>query len=89
MFGARASIALALACAVVPAFPHPVGADAPVPLDYKAYDGWNAIRTPQISDDGRYLAYALTPQVSPGGGPPYPARTLVLTKIVSRLAGTP
>ena len=62
MFGARASVALALACALLPSFPRPVAADAPVPLDYKAYDGWNAIRTPRISDDGRHLAYALTPQ---------------------------
>jgi dipeptidyl aminopeptidase/acylaminoacyl peptidase len=62
MFGARASIALALACALVPTVPRPVAADAPVPLDYKAYDGWSAIRTPKLSDDGRHLAYALTPQ---------------------------
>src|ERR1700733_8026225 len=62
MFGARASVALALACALLPAFPRPVAADAPVPLDYKAYDGWSAIRTPKLSDDGTHLAYALTPQ---------------------------
>ena len=62
MFGARASVALALACALLPAFPRPVAADAPVPLDYKAYDGWSAIRTPRLSDDGKHLAYALTPQ---------------------------
>ncbi|GAC1572827.1 MAG: hypothetical protein NVS3B7_03700 [Candidatus Elarobacter sp.] len=62
MFGARPSVALALACALLPAFPHAVAADAPVPIDYKAYDGWNAIRTPKLSDDGKHLAYALTPQ---------------------------
>ncbi|MEA2690430.1 MAG: hypothetical protein QOD51_3037, partial [Candidatus Eremiobacteraeota bacterium] len=62
MFGARASVALALACALLPAFPRAVAADAPVPLDYKAYDGWSAIRTPKLSDDGKHLAYALTPQ---------------------------
>jgi dipeptidyl aminopeptidase/acylaminoacyl peptidase len=62
MFGARASVAFALACALVPAFPQAVAADAPVPLDYRAYDGWNAIRTPKLSDDGKHLAYALTPQ---------------------------
>jgi len=62
MFGARASVALALACALLPAVPRPVAADAPVPLDYKAYDGWNRILTPKLSDDGRRLAYALTPQ---------------------------
>jgi dipeptidyl aminopeptidase/acylaminoacyl peptidase len=62
MFGARASVALALTCALVPAFPQAVAADAPVPLDYKAYDGWNAIRTPKLSDDGKHLAYALAPQ---------------------------
>ncbi len=62
MFGARPSVALALACALLPAVPRPVAADAPVPLDYKAYDGWSRILTPKLSDDGRKLAYALTPQ---------------------------
>jgi dipeptidyl aminopeptidase/acylaminoacyl peptidase len=62
MFGARASVALALACALLPIVPRPVAADAPVPIDYKAYDGWSAIRTPKLSDDGRRLAYALTPE---------------------------
>ncbi|MDB5028637.1 MAG: putative acylaminoacyl-peptidase, partial [Candidatus Eremiobacteraeota bacterium] len=62
MFGARASIALALSCALLPASVRPVAADAPVPLDYKAYDGWSSIRTPKVSDDGKRLAYALTPQ---------------------------
>jgi hypothetical protein len=62
MFGARASVALALACALLPALPHPVAADAPVPLDYKAYDSWNRIVGPKLSDDGRKLAYALTPE---------------------------
>jgi dipeptidyl aminopeptidase/acylaminoacyl peptidase len=51
-----------LVCALLPGVPRPVAADAPVPLDYKAYDGWNAIRTPKLSDDGRRLAYALTPE---------------------------
>ena len=62
MTAARTFVALAMTCALVPAFPQPVAANAPVPLDYKAYDGWNAIRTPKLSDDGKYLAYALTPQ---------------------------
>ena len=62
MFGARTFVALALACALVPASPSRVAADAPVPLDYKAYDGWSSIRTPKVSDDGKHLAYALTPQ---------------------------
>lgn len=62
MFGVRASVAFALACALLPGVPRPVAADAPVPLGYKAYDGWNAIRTPKLSDDGRRLAHALTPE---------------------------
>ncbi len=62
MLGARRFIALALACALFPAVPRAVAADAPVPLDYKAYDGWSAIRTPKISDDGTHFAYALTPE---------------------------
>ncbi|HEX3466495.1 MAG TPA: prolyl oligopeptidase family serine peptidase [Candidatus Elarobacter sp.] len=47
---------------MLPTLPRPVAADAPIPLNYKAYDGWNAIRTPKLSDDGRRLAYALTPE---------------------------
>jgi dipeptidyl aminopeptidase/acylaminoacyl peptidase len=62
MFGVRACIAFALACALLPSVPRPVAADATAPLGYKAYDGWNAIRTPKLSDDGRRLAYALTPE---------------------------
>ena len=62
MFGARPSVAVALACALLPAFPPAVAADAPQPLDYKAYDGWSAVRTPRLSDDGKELAYALTPE---------------------------
>ncbi len=58
----RPFVAFALACALLPAFPRGVAADAPVPLHYKAYDGWNAIRTPRLSDDGRFFAYALTPE---------------------------
>ncbi len=59
---ARRLIALAVACAFLPGLPRGAAAEAPVPLDYKAYDGWNAIRTPKLSDDGRRLAYALTPE---------------------------
>jgi dipeptidyl aminopeptidase/acylaminoacyl peptidase len=33
-----------------------------VPLDYKAYDGWNSIVGTVVSDDGRYVAYALVPE---------------------------
>jgi dipeptidyl aminopeptidase/acylaminoacyl peptidase len=76
MFGARRSIALALACALLTAFPDSAAADAPVPLDYKAYDGWNAVGVsritedgqhfapgiPRISDDGKHFAYPLRPQ---------------------------
>jgi hypothetical protein len=62
MFRVRAFSALALVCASLAAPPRPVAAGGPVPLDYKAYDGWNAIRTPKLSDDGRRLAYALTPE---------------------------
>lgn len=63
MLRARTSFVCALVCALLSsALPHPVAADAPVPLDYKAYDGWNAVRSPKLSDDGRRLAYALTPQ---------------------------
>ena len=54
--------ALALACSLFPALPRGAAADAPVPLDYKAYDGWNTIANPVMSDDGTHLAYALTPQ---------------------------
>ncbi|HEX3465978.1 MAG TPA: prolyl oligopeptidase family serine peptidase [Candidatus Elarobacter sp.] len=62
MIGARAFVALGLVCSLLPASARSVAADAPAPLDYKAYDGWNAIRTPKISDDGKHFAYALTPE---------------------------
>ncbi|BDE07375.1 hypothetical protein WPS_26510 [Vulcanimicrobium alpinum] len=63
MFGARATLALALACTLLPTVPRTAAAAAlPPPLDYRAYDGWNAIRTPVLSDDGTHLAYALTPE---------------------------
>jgi len=62
MFGARSCVAFALACALLPSFPRPAGSATTVPLDYRAYDGWNAVRTPKASDDGRHLAYALTPE---------------------------
>jgi len=40
-----------------------VGSPAPkIPLDYKAYDGWNAILGTVVSDDGRYVAYAVVPE---------------------------
>jgi dipeptidyl aminopeptidase/acylaminoacyl peptidase len=33
-----------------------------IPLDYKAYDSWNAIRGTKLSADGTWVAYALVPQ---------------------------
>jgi len=61
MSGARPALALVLATALLPGR-LAAAADAPRPLDYRAYDGWNAIRSPVLSDDGRHLAYALTPE---------------------------
>src|SRR5579862_4452418 len=37
-----------------------------VPLDYKAYDSWNALRGITLSDDGTWLAYALVPEDGDG-----------------------
>jgi dipeptidyl aminopeptidase/acylaminoacyl peptidase len=31
------------------------------PLDHDAYDRWNRIQSPQLSDDGAWLGYVLTP----------------------------
>ena len=54
------------ACASLTLARGPVRAETlprPLPaLDYRAYDAWNAIKTPKLSDDGASLAYALTPQ---------------------------
>ena len=61
MSGARPFVVIALVLAMLPRFAASA-AGGPRPLDYKAYDGWNAIATPVISDDGRRLAYALTPE---------------------------
>jgi len=52
-------LAFSVACGNVSAAALPA---AKVPLDYKAYDGWNAIVGTVVSDDGRYLAYALVPE---------------------------
>ncbi|HYZ17670.1 MAG TPA: hypothetical protein VE591_14760, partial [Candidatus Acidoferrum sp.] len=62
MFGARSLVALGLSCSLLVTLARPVTADAPVPLDYKAYDSWKAIRDVTLSDDGQALAYALTPE---------------------------
>jgi dipeptidyl aminopeptidase/acylaminoacyl peptidase len=37
-------------------------AAAKIPLDYRAYDSWNAITGTVLSDDGRYAAYTLMPE---------------------------
>jgi dipeptidyl aminopeptidase/acylaminoacyl peptidase len=39
-----------------------VRADTLKPLDYRAYDGWNAIQHTVLTDDGRRVAYALVPE---------------------------
>ena len=36
------------------------------PLNHNDYDSWNHIQNQQLSDDGRYLAYALFPQQGNG-----------------------
>lgn len=58
-FGAFVVLACALACSSATAG---AGPKTKIPLDYRAYDGWNAIRGTAISDDGRYAAYALVPE---------------------------
>ena len=45
------------------------------PLRHSDYDGWRSIQAPQLSRDGQYLAYLLTPQDGDGEGPrPPPGR---------------
>lgn len=36
------------------------------PLDQSVYDGWKTIRAPMISDDGKWVAYTVAPQVGDG-----------------------
>src|SRR5205085_3083378 len=36
------------------------------PLTHADYDGWRSIQSPQLSRDGRFVAYALTPQDGDG-----------------------
>ena len=36
------------------------------PLDHSVYDGWNQIQRPQLSADGRWVAYELNPQRGDG-----------------------
>lgn len=32
------------------------------PLDHQVYDGWQSIKSPDISKDGKYIGYAIAPQ---------------------------
>src|SRR5579884_1527980 len=36
------------------------------PLTHQDYDAWRSIRSQQLSNDGRFLAYALFPQAGDG-----------------------
>jgi dipeptidyl aminopeptidase/acylaminoacyl peptidase len=61
---------LVAVCAIV-AFawmPQGIGAQAPTkrPLSYDAYDYWRSIQGTRLSDDGQWLAYALTSQGADG-----------------------
>jgi dienelactone hydrolase len=62
---------LALAAVVivlVPAF-RDAAAQQPAakrPIQHTDYDGWRSIQTPQISRDGKFVAYALMPQEGDG-----------------------
>lgn len=40
----------------------PASANAPRPLDYRAYDGWSDARSTTLSPDGSKLAYVATPE---------------------------
>jgi dipeptidyl aminopeptidase/acylaminoacyl peptidase len=61
------ALAFALAGSLVPGSnARAAVATAKIPLDYKAYDGWNAIRGTVFSNDGRYAAYALVPEDGDG-----------------------
>ena len=53
--------AVALAVFLTFAAAIPARAATPVPLDYPAYDAYDAIAGTTISGDGRYAAYVLTP----------------------------
>jgi len=58
------SLLAILACVAATAAPS--RAAAKIPLDYKAYDGWNAIHSTVLSQDGAWLAYALVPEDGDG-----------------------
>ncbi len=59
----RRLLAVVLAFAAFLAGAHaPARAASTIPLDYRAYDAWNAITGTAISDDGRYAAYTLMPE---------------------------
>jgi len=61
---------LVLPLALATATPAASGSDAPdgakKPLSYDAYDGWRSIQGNQLSRDGQWLVYALTPQDGDG-----------------------
>lgn len=60
-------------------------AGTPQPIDYKAYDGWNAIRGLRLSDDGRTMAYALTPE---DGDPTLVVRNLTTGAETTQVRGS-
>ena len=62
-------LAAYLACALVLAFSAAAAGEqaaAKRPLTHDDYDGWRSIQSPQLSYDGRLLAYALVPQDGDG-----------------------
>ena len=61
--GARVFVVVATVILFAPAA-HPAAAKKP--LSYDAYDGWRSIQATQISRDGEWLVYALSPQDGDG-----------------------
>jgi dipeptidyl aminopeptidase/acylaminoacyl peptidase len=56
----KTSFVFAIACCVA-SIAH-AQSSAKRPLDHEVYDSWNQIRDQQLSDDGRWVLYALVPQ---------------------------
>ena len=64
VFFRYAALCAAVACGA--GIGTPARAAGKIPLDYKAYDAWNAIRATVLSQDGAWLAYALVPEDGDG-----------------------
>lgn len=84
VFWHRAVFALVCTALIATSF-SPVQANAPRPLDYRAYDSWSDARDTTLSPDGSTLTYVVTPE---DADPTLVVRTLPTGKERTQLRGS-